>query len=349
VSTPATLEPAYAIWGEDRAKVERAVARLVARVAAEGGLPPERFRVAETAPAEVVAACEALAFAGTRLVIVEGADAWRADDVAPIVAYLGAPSSSTCLALVAEGAPTPKLLAAVRSAGTELRYGPDPAARGRVRGKWFVDHFVAEAARHGLSVPVALAREVVARVGEDAVALTSEAAKLAAYAGDEPASRAMLDAVVVRHPEARAYELADALVAGDAGRAYAVLADLASGSDPAAPILVQTTLARQWRAIAAGQALGPEASADDVGEASGVRGYPAEKARDAARLLPRGAGARGVARLARLELDLRVSAFAQLGRSRGDGERLVLELAARDLIALSRGGTGLPPAQSASA
>ena len=73
-----------------------------------------------------------------------------------------------------------------------------------------------------------------------------------------------------------------------------------------------------------------------MGEAGGLRGYPAEKAREAARLLPGGAGGAGVARLARLELDLRVSAFAQLGRSRADGERLVLELAARDLLALAR-------------
>jgi len=343
------LEPAYAIWGEDRAKVERAVARLDARVVEDGGLPPERLRAAETGAAEVVAACESLAFAGTRLVIVEGADAWRADDVGPLVAYLAAPTPTTCLALVADGAPTAKLLAAVRAAGAELRYGPDPAARGRARGKWFVDHFVAEARRHGLAVPAALAREVVARVGEDAVALTSEAAKLAAYAGDEPASREMLDAVVIRHPEARAYELADALVAGDARRAYAVLGDLATGDDPAEPIVVHATLARQWRGIAAGQALGPEASADAVGEAGGLRGYPAEKARDAARLLPPGAGSAGVARLARLELDLRVSAFAQLGRSRGDGERLVLELAARDLLALARGEGSEARPQSASA
>jgi hypothetical protein len=45
-----------------------------------------------------------------------------------------------------------------------------------------------------------------------------------------------------------------------------------------------------------------------------------------------------VARLAELELDLRVSALSELGRSRDDGERLVLETAARDLLGLARGG-----------
>ena len=47
-----------------------------------------------------------------------------------------------------------------------------------------------------------------------------------------------------------------------------------------------------------------------------------------------------MARLAALELDLRVSALARLGRSRDDGERLVLELAVRDLLAGAAPGPG---------
>ena len=48
MSAQEPLKPAYVIWGEDRATVERALARLVARVAREGGLPPERLRAEET-------------------------------------------------------------------------------------------------------------------------------------------------------------------------------------------------------------------------------------------------------------------------------------------------------------
>jgi hypothetical protein len=39
-------------------------------------------------------------------------------------------------------------------------------------------------------------------------------------------------------------------------------------------------------------------------------------------------------RLAALELDLRVSSLVDLGGSRDDGERFVLEIAARDLMGL---------------
>ena len=86
------LKPAYVIWGEDRATIDRALVRLVARVEREGGMAPERFRAEESPPEDVVAACEALSFAGLRLVLVDGADAWKADAAGALLAYLAAPS-----------------------------------------------------------------------------------------------------------------------------------------------------------------------------------------------------------------------------------------------------------------
>src|SRR5262245_11456597 len=159
------------MWGEDRAKVERTVARLVARVAAEGGLPPERLDAATTPADEVVAACEALSFGGARLVLVEGVEEWRGADGAQGAAYLARPNPATCLALVSGGRPAPKLLEAVRAAGEELRWGPDPKAKRAERAKWFAAHAADEAKRVGGSLPAALARELVARVGEDASAV----------------------------------------------------------------------------------------------------------------------------------------------------------------------------------
>ena len=87
------LKPAYAIWGEDRATIDRAVSRLIARVERDGGMPPERVKAEETPAGDVVAACEALSFGGLRLVLVEGADAWKAADAAPVVRYLEAPNA----------------------------------------------------------------------------------------------------------------------------------------------------------------------------------------------------------------------------------------------------------------
>lgn len=346
------LKPAYVLWGEDRATIDRALVRLVARVTREGGLPPERLRAQDTAAEEVVASCEALSFAGTRLVIVEGADGWRAPDAAPLVDYLAAPNAATCLALVAAGTLAPKLHAAVQGLGGELRYGPDPKAKRGERTRWLAGHFASEVKRLGGSATPALARSVVERVSVDraearrqgvtALELTREAEKLSAYADGEPITAEMVDALVPRHPDARVYELSDALVAGDAATAYDVLQDLATGDEPAPPIVVQVQLTNHFRRLAEVQALGPDASPDDAARATGVSGFPARKLAEQARALPPGTAQRAVARLAALELELRVSALRELGRGRDDGERLVLEAAARDLLALARGGRPAP-------
>lgn len=330
------LRPVYGIWGEDRGKVERALRRLVERVASEGGMPPDVFEAGQTPAAEVVAACETLAFGGTRLVIVRGVEAWRADDATPLVAYLAAPNETACLALVADGTVTPKLKAAVESAGQALAYGPDPNAKRGERTKWFVEHLTAEAHRHGAKLPAQLARLVVERVGEDAMLLSQEGAKLAAAAGGAPVDRELVDALVVINPETKAYEVADAIVAGNRSRVYDILDELGAGDKPSDPAVIHATLTRHFRGIAVAQSLGDGASTDAVGEATGLKGYPAQKALEHARAIAPGAGDRCVSRLATLELDLRVSAFGDLGRSSDDGRRFVLELAARDLLGLVR-------------
>ena len=349
---PEPLKPAYVIWGEDRATIDRAVARLIARVERDGGMPPERLTAEETPGGDVVAACEALSFGGLRLVLVEGADAWKAADAAPLVAYLDAPNAGTCLALISAGPLTPALHAAVVALGGELRYGPDPKAKRGERIKWLVDHFRSEVARSGGSISPALARSVVDRVmvdsadarkaGLTAMDLAREAEKLAAYADGEPVTAEMIAALVPAQPDAKVYELADALASGKASLAYDLLQDLATGDHPAPPIVMQVQLANRFRALAQAQDLGPGASPDAVSAATGIKGYPARILAEQAQAMPPGAARQAVARLAALELDLRVSAQRDFGRSPGDGERLVLETAARDLLALARGGRPAP-------
>ena len=330
------LGPVYAIWGEDRGKVERALHRLQQRVQTEGGMPPEVSDAAQTPAVEIVAACETLSFGGTRLVIVRGADAWRADDATPLVEYLAAPNPATCLALISDGAVTPKLKAAVEAAGQVLTFGPDPKAKRAERTKWFVDHTVAECHRHGAKLPVAVAREIVRLVGEDAMSLSHEAAKLASAAAGAPIDKELVAALVVENPEAKAYELADAVVAGNRAKVFDLLDELGVGDKPTDPAVIHSTLSRHFRGIAVAQSLGDSATSDEVGEATGLKGYPAQKALEHSRAVAEGSGERCVSRLATLELDLRVSAFGDLGRSSDDGRRFVLELAARDLLGLVR-------------
>ena len=311
----------------------------------EGGLEPERFVAAETPAAEVVATCEAVALTGLRAVVVERPEDWRAGDVAPLVDYLASPNPGTCLAMVGVQPPAKDLSDAVARSGRVLVFGPEVGGRGaksrRKRADWLAGHAQKEAKRHGGELPPAVSRHLVELVVEEdseagvgALEVGQEAAKLAAYAGGEPITKEMVDRVTAPHPEARTYQLTDAFIDGDATRAFALLQDMASGSTPQEPGRIAAGLARHFRGLAEAQAMGGSATPDALGERIGIRGYPAVKLVEQARAVRPGAGAAALARAAALELDLRVSSFQELGRSRDDGGRLVLELGARDLLAV---------------
>lgn len=325
--------PVYWIKGEDRAKVDTAIRRLIARVQQEGGLTPERFDASEDSSVDVRAACEAMSFMGTRLVLVRRADQWKAADCETLIEYLADPLPGTCLALVAVGAPTPRMAKAVEAVGQVLSFGPPAKASAKERVKWFTDFVVREVKGHQASISPKLAADVVrraGRAGEDAGHLANEAHKLALAAGDEPVTLEMVQALVVIDPEAKLYLLGDLITAGDARGAHALLADLAAGSDTTAPLVIQRALARHFRGVAVAQ--GPGATQADVERLTGLKGYPAQKAMEQAHRLPPGAAERCVAQLADLEIDLRVSAFTHLGGTPTDGATIVLEIGLRELI-----------------
>jgi DNA polymerase III delta subunit len=335
------LLPVYALQGEDWPKVDRALVRLVERVARDAGAEPERFDAKDAPIDDVVAALQTLSFGGLQAVIVTGADAWRAADADALVAYLEDPNPSSVLTLVSTGSLPQRLQQAVERVGDVRRWGPDKSTP-KERRKWLEAHFAQEVERLGGHVGPSLARYVVERAcgepndaqrtGMSALMLTHEAEKLVAYAGGAPIDKAMVATITPEHPEARVYELADALVAGDAPRALGLLGDLVAGDDRTEPIVIVAGLARHYRALARAQELGAEVNADAVSATTGMKGYPAQKVAEQSRTLPGGAAARAVARLARLEMEMRVSAQRELG-----GALFVLESAARDLVAIARG------------
>jgi DNA polymerase III delta subunit len=350
-TNPEPLLAVYAIQGEDRPKVDRALARLVRRIIDEGGGDPERLSASETPMSDVIATCQTLSFGGLQGVIVTDADAWRAAEADLLVAYLEDPNPASVLALVSVGVLPQRLQQVVQRVGRVLHWGPDPKASARERRKWLELHFTQEVARLGGHVPPSVARAVIERscgeasdaqrTGMNALMLSNEAEKLVAYAGGAAIDREMVAAITPEHPEARVYELADALVAGRAPEVFERLSDLGSGDDRTEPVVIVAGLVRHYRALARAQDLGPGASVDEVSAATGMKGFPARKVTEQAQALPGGAAARAVVRLARLEMDLRVSAQRELGSSPDDGRRFVLETAARDLVAIAHGSSGV--------
>jgi DNA polymerase-3 subunit delta len=203
------LEPLYLICGSDRGKVLRAASRLRTRVLAEGG-GEELFDAAETDGRTVAQACEQLAlFATTRLVLVQGVEAWRAEDVQELQGYAAAPAPGTVLALVA--GPGLRKDHRIRSlaGGSQLLAFDLPDERA------LPGHLRREARRLGADIDDDALRHLIALRGTNAVALESELDKLATYAAGETVDTAIVDLLAVRGDDVSPFALADAVSARD--------------------------------------------------------------------------------------------------------------------------------------
>ena len=244
-----TLRPVYLIAGTDRPKVRRALRRL------RGHFPDESVDLlsAETTAGEdAVAACNALGLFGAeggRLVVVEGVEAWKRDDVASVAAYLEAPTPGSVLALVAAEKPKDGSLAEVcgRAGQVLLFDAPKP----RDLAAWVRSEFE----RRGTRAEDDAARSLVEIVGEDVTVLASEVEKIAAWAGEETVTEADAEALAVPGHETAAWALTDAWGERDTG---ALLAACEAELFEKEPFLLAARLASHVSLVRTAQLLADE-------------------------------------------------------------------------------------------
>src|SRR5438270_1136565 len=176
------LKAAYLLTGTDSPKIARAVKKLRERIGTDA---TELLSAHEVGSDDVVAACNALGLFASerRLVVVEHAEAWKAPEVEPVVAYLASPSPETVLALTGDGVKKDSQLAkAVAKVGDLLVYDlPKRGTRADVPG-WVAKQFAAQ----GVQVDNRACRLLVELVGDDLNELVAEVEKLAAWAGGDP-------------------------------------------------------------------------------------------------------------------------------------------------------------------
>ena len=185
------LKPVYLISGNDRPKVELAMARLRARFDS-GSI--ERLSAPGkdgTPGGDVVAACNAgTLLLGERLVLVTEVDGrrdergrlsggWKAADVQEIVEYLRAPAPGTVLCLVGEEVKKDSPLAkACAKVGDVLVWEVE---RKKLEG-WVADRF----RERGVKIERDACNVLLELVGEDKLSLALEIDKLATWADGEP-------------------------------------------------------------------------------------------------------------------------------------------------------------------
>jgi len=201
------LKPAYLIAGGDRPKVDRAVERLRGRFDADA---VEHLEAAETTGEDAVAACNALGLfgGGSRLVLVDGVEAWKADDAKAVAAYLKAPAPGTTLGLVGGELKKDAAIAkAVAAAGDVLVW--DVSTRG-LQG-WVAEQFKL----HGATADTEAARLLIELVGDDLYDLANEVEKIATWANGQRVAEAEIETLVAPRAESPGFVLTDAWGARD--------------------------------------------------------------------------------------------------------------------------------------
>jgi DNA polymerase-3 subunit delta len=219
----AELKPAYLVAGDDHAKIDAWRARLRRRAEHDSGSGAvEHHDAGVSGPEEIAAALGTLSLlGGPRYVLVDGVEAWKPTALAPLERALAAMPPVTTLVLIGRGKVAPGLAAAVEGTGGEVRSYEAPKP-------WKMPQWVAERAREeGLQLDADASKALVSVVGTGQQRLVREVEKLAVAAHP----RTQLSAEDVRELASgeappQAYDLADAVVAGDASGALAIAEEL---------------------------------------------------------------------------------------------------------------------------
>jgi DNA polymerase-3 subunit delta len=226
----ADLKPLYLVHGEDDARIDAWRTRLRRRAEEErgpGGL--ESFDGRVHGADEVAASLAALTFdTGTRYLLVDGADGWKAAQLEPLEAALKQPTPDTVLVLIVRGRPLKQLVKLVEGAGGEVR--EEAAPKPWELPRWTVDR----AREQGLQLDGEAAKALVTLAGPGQQRIARELEKLALAV--HPAAQVTTEQVE-QHAAGdvvpQAYDLADALVAGDVRAALSLAAELeAHGERP---------------------------------------------------------------------------------------------------------------------
>lgn len=224
------LKPAYLIGGDDDAKIDAWRSRVRRRAEAEhgpGGL--ERFDAASADPEEVAAALAALSFdPGTRYVLAEGVEAWKAAAWAPLERAITSMPPDTVLVLLARGEAPASVAKAVKGAGGEVRMHEAP--KPREMPAWVVDR----AAEQGLRLDTEAARALVASVGPRPQRLARELERLAILAHPETQLSAdQVERLAAGEARLQVYDLADALASEDLAASLSIAEGLARAGERA--------------------------------------------------------------------------------------------------------------------
>lgn len=223
----------------------------------------------------IIAACETLPFLSEkRLIIVRDHPALfgRAEADERLIDYLPHVPESAVLIFLCLGKPDgrKKLYGAIRKHGSIVSFSP---LTEQELNAWIIKTFAAM----GKSVDPATASLLAFTVGTDTALLHQEIEKLSAFAGErESVTQEDVHRIAARSAECTVFEMVDAVVAGQQGKAFGLLRDmLATGSDR---VGILAMLLRQYRLMQHIKIMQFEKlPADEIKKRLGIQLFAAER------------------------------------------------------------------------
>jgi len=297
--------PVHLIRGEDPSLVRDAVRRLVDDLVGDGdrALLVDEHAGDDYECAVLADAAQTPPFLTDRRIVV-GRDlhTFKADELAPLVAYLADPLPTTVLVLVWEVGAVPKsLLDAVKKVGG-AHVDTSPGRNARDQRSWLAER-VSES---GVKLDRAAADLVASTLGEDLSRLGGLLSTLRSTYGE--GARIGVEEVEPYLGDAGGvapWELTDAIDRGDIPGAVERLHRILGGGDRH-PMVVLATLHTHVQRMLALDGANPRGD-KEAAELLGMKGstYPAKKALDQSRRLGSAKVRRSVELVAQADLDLR--------------------------------------------
>ena len=223
-----SFKPAYLIHGDDHGRIAERRARLRAVAESASGQTGVELLEGDACTADAVAgALTAMTFAlGRRFVIADGVERWKDADVAAVAAAMeGMDPDALTVAFFAREDSRAKAPAAlhkaVDAAGGQI--AAENVLNRRALPGWIVD----QASNLGITIDKPAAKALLAQVGDRQQRLLRELEKLALEHG--PGATIGIDEVhasCASSAERKSWDLADALVAGNAEQALRLLLEL---------------------------------------------------------------------------------------------------------------------------
>ncbi|MBX6377412.1 MAG: DNA polymerase III subunit delta [Clostridia bacterium] len=274
------VAPLYLILGSG-AEAEDLLSALVAACCPPPFGPLNRWQAAEDAGLpEVLEQASSPPLGGGRRLVIARNPTWLATPPSQaLLDYCSHPPLTGCLVVTADADATvhAAVVEAFRLWGLVVDAVP---ATARDAADWVRR----EAAAAGIGITPAAVRLLLFRAGHDRTVLRQEVRKLATFCGDAPVIDAPdVEAVVPASGEETVFHLVDAAVAGDVGRALALLRGLRRRGEP--PLGVLALLARQVRLVWHARCLlATGVRRTELSRALNVHPFVAEKAAAQARL-----------------------------------------------------------------